>query len=62
MPQIKKDIEKYHLASPTQQTWHCPFSQKIKKKHESRANVEVEDARSRNRTITGRPGQDRLVV
>ena len=28
----KKDIEKYHLASPTQQTCHCPFSQKKKKK------------------------------
>ena len=29
----KKDIEKYHLASPTQQTCHCPFSQKKKKKN-----------------------------
>ena len=33
MPQIKKDIEKYHLASPTQQTWHCPFFQKKKNTH-----------------------------
>ena len=39
MPQIKKDIEKYHLASPTQQTWHCPFSQKIKKKHMALTSV-----------------------
>ena len=39
MPQIKKDIEKYHLASPTQQTWHCPFSQKKKKKHMALTSV-----------------------